>query len=163
MIASIPKRELIALDSDDGFIHGTYHRVEWGLSDMEATQEQKRRMGVLIINSLSPTRAGKGDSAVFWADSLAEQGYPVFRIDLPGIGDSYGDPMPDLVNFINRGGFARVISSSITEIVERYSLEGVVVLGLCAGAVSAIYAASVTCMCRGLILLDPKQRRSSHH
>jgi pimeloyl-ACP methyl ester carboxylesterase len=110
---------------------------------------------VLFLNSLSPTRAAAGDTAVFWADSFAKQGYPSFRVDPPGFGDSDGEPPPDLLGFINSGGYASSDSFVINELTRRFNLSGVVIAGLCAGAVSAIYAAAASKESVGLVLLDP--------
>jgi pimeloyl-ACP methyl ester carboxylesterase len=41
------------------------------------------------------------------------------------------------------------------ELSERFGLSGVVVVGLCAGAVSALYTAAASKECRGLVLMDP--------
>src|SRR6202034_2178754 len=58
-------------------------------------------IGVLFLNPLSTPRALIGDTAVYWASSFAAQGYPSLRIDLPGLGDSYGELPKDLLTFIN--------------------------------------------------------------
>jgi pimeloyl-ACP methyl ester carboxylesterase len=151
----IEKRELFVLNGGDAVVRGTFHRTHNDNPLEKSRTDGRSRVGVLLINSLSPTRAGKGDSSVYWADSFAEAGYPTFRIDLPGFGDSDDDPPKDLLAFINRGGYAKVISAKAKEIRERFNISGVVLMGLCAGAVSAIYAAPAVAECRGLILLDP--------
>jgi len=113
------------------------------------------RLGLLLMNSGFLPRAGIGDSSVYWADSLARLGYPVFRLDLPALGDSGGDIPVDLLDFINTAGYATVLSEAVTSIVERHNLAGMAILGHCAGAVSALFAAATCRYCRGLILLDP--------
>jgi pimeloyl-ACP methyl ester carboxylesterase len=110
---------------------------------------------VVILNSLSPTRAAAGDSAVYWADSFAKAGYPAFRIDMPGFGDSDGNPPPELLKFINSGGYGPIASALVRELSEQFRLSGVVVVGLCAGAVSALYTAAASKDCRGVVLMDP--------
>jgi pimeloyl-ACP methyl ester carboxylesterase len=138
-------RRLIALHGLGAVVRGAYH------IESEGTQ----RMGVLILNSLSPTRAAAGDSAVYWADAFAKSGYPAFRLDMPGFGDSDGDPPPELLKFINTGGYGPVASALMRELSEQFDLSGVVVVGLCAGAVSALYTAAASKDCRGLVLMDP--------
>ena len=64
-------RQLITLHGVGGLVRGTYHKA-----DGESSEAQ--RVGILILNSLSPTRAAAGDSAVYWADSFARSGYPAF-------------------------------------------------------------------------------------
>ncbi|MFZ0664724.1 MAG: alpha/beta fold hydrolase, partial [Acidimicrobiales bacterium] len=141
-------RQLITLDGIGGIVRGTYHKPLGGGPGAPRT-------GVLILNSLSPTRAAAGDSAVYWAESLAKYGYPAFRLDMPGFGDSDGNPPPELLKFINTGGYGPIASALMRELSERFSLSGVVVVGLCAGAVSALYTAAASKECRGLVLMDP--------
>jgi pimeloyl-ACP methyl ester carboxylesterase len=141
-------RQLITLHGVGGIVRGTYHKA-----DGESSEAQ--RIGVLILNSLSPTRAAAGDSAVYWADSFARSGYPAFRLDMPGFGDSDGNPPPELLKFINTGGYGPIASALMRELSERFGLSGVVVVGLCAGAVSALYTAAASGECRGLVLMDP--------
>jgi pimeloyl-ACP methyl ester carboxylesterase len=76
-------------------------------------------------------------------------------LDLPGLGDSDGVIPADMLEFVNRGGYSPVLSATLKELVERFSLSGVIIVGLCAGAVSALYAAAISRQCRGLVLLDP--------
>jgi pimeloyl-ACP methyl ester carboxylesterase len=141
-------RQLITLHGLGGMVRGTYHKAHGESSEAPRT-------GVLILNSLSPTRAASGDSAVYWAESLARSGYPAFRLDMPGFGDSDGNPPPELLNFINSGGYGPIASALMKELSERFSLSGVVVVGLCAGAVSALYTAAASKECRGLVMMDP--------
>jgi pimeloyl-ACP methyl ester carboxylesterase len=155
MTKGIEKRELILLKTNDGIVRGTYHRAYDRNRGSEANLIERNRVGVLFLNSLSPTRAATGDSAVFWAQSFAEQGYPSFRVDPPGFGDSDGDPPAELLGFVNGGGYASSASSIVNELTRRFNLAGVVIVGLCAGAVSAIYTAAANRQSKGLVLLDP--------
>jgi len=152
MIQAIAKRELMVLDGLGVRLQGTYHRPAGGLSVASGAGD---RVGILFVNSLSLPRAESGDSAVHWADAMAMQGYPTFRIDLPGLGDSAGNASTDLLDRINGGEFASVTTAVMKEIVSRFELSGLVVFGHCAGSVSAVYAGAATSECRGLILLDP--------
>jgi pimeloyl-ACP methyl ester carboxylesterase len=148
---SIATRELITLDCDGTRLHGTYHRV----TQRDSSAAAQNRVGVLFVNSLSLPRAASGDSAVHWADAIAALGYPSFRIDLPGLGDSQGQSSTDLLDLINAGGFTAVAASVVNQLIERYRLTGIILFGHCAGSVSALYAGAASPECKGLILLDP--------
>src|SRR5271154_6327892 len=141
-------RELIALAIDGVCVRGTYHRPPQESSE-------NSRTGVLFHNPGFLPRAGIGDSAVGYADAFAKTGYPCFRIDVPGLGDADGESPKDLLDFINTGGYAPVLSATVKELVERFGLSGMVLVGHCAGAVSTLYAARVSKECAGLVLLDP--------
>jgi pimeloyl-ACP methyl ester carboxylesterase len=110
---------------------------------------------VLFLNGFLATRASDGDAFVYLANSLAKHGYPCFRLDLPGYGDSEGDPPEEWLNFIDHGGYASIASAKIKELVKRFNLSKVIIAGHCAGAVSAIYTAAAGRECGGLVLLDP--------
>ncbi|WP_260740800.1 alpha/beta hydrolase [Tunturiibacter lichenicola] len=155
MKLSIENRELFALDTNDGIVIGTYHKAYDEKSISNSTSLEEKRLGVLFLNSLTPTRSATGDSAVYWADALAESGYPSLRIDLAGLGDSTGNPPADLLGFINTGGYASLVSTKVSQLMERFSLSGFIIVGLCAGAVSALYTAAACKDCKGVILMDP--------
>jgi pimeloyl-ACP methyl ester carboxylesterase len=156
MDQAIEGRELITLAGQGVIVRGTFHRPRTSSSGLEPGASTRNRIGIVFLNSLSLPRAATGDSAVYWAESFADSGYPSFRLDLPGLGDTAGNIPLELLNFINAGGYASIASAKIDELVQRFHLLGVVLVGHCAGTVSAIYAAA-TCAgkCKGLVLLDP--------
>jgi pimeloyl-ACP methyl ester carboxylesterase len=61
----------------------------------------------------------------------------------------------ELLDFINAGGFGSAASEAVRELVERFNLSGVIIVGHCAGVVSALFAAEKCPQCRGLVLMDP--------
>lgn len=149
----IETRQLITLGADGVLVRGTYHEVPGKVQD--GSNAQGKNIGVVFLNPLSTPRTLIGDSAVFWASSFAAEGYPSLRFDLPGLGDSYGETAKDLVTFINEAGFAAIAASKIREFTKTFGLSGVVIYGHCAGAVTAVYAASECQECKGLIITDP--------
>ncbi len=121
-------------------------------------QDDNHGVGVLFVSAGVTPRAASGDSAVHWADCLAQRGYPTFRFDLPGLGDSDGDLSAKEIDFdalVNEGAFGPVVSRIADQVTERFHLRGVVVIGHCAGAVTALYSAAANSHIKGLILLDP--------
>lgn len=148
-------RELIELKGHGAAVRGTLHRAHNDASDRGSNDRAQGQVGIVFLNSMSSTRAAFGDSAVHLADALAECGYPVFRLDLPGFGDSDGDLPADLLDVVNRGGLASIASAKITELTSQFQLKGVILQGHCAGAVSAIYASRACKECCGLILMAP--------
>jgi pimeloyl-ACP methyl ester carboxylesterase len=156
MNALIEMRELIALSVDGVIIRGTYHRPRAAGLNSQREPEEQTSIGILFLSGLYATRASTGDAAVGWADAFAEDGYHCFRIDLPGYGDSDGDPPEDWLGFINRGGYAQVTAAIVKQLIRRYSLNSLILAGHCAGAITAIYSAeTIGAECAGLILIEP--------
>jgi pimeloyl-ACP methyl ester carboxylesterase len=155
MNETIETRELFVLDGSDVLIRGTYHKASVDNSGAQPHLAAGGRLGVVFLNSTSSTRAANGDAAIYLAESFAKCGYPSFRLDLPGFGDSEGDHPEDLLGFICRGGYASIASAKIKELVARYNLSGVVIAGHCAGSVSALFTAVTSKECRGLVLIGP--------
>lgn len=141
-------REVIRVMVGELCIRGTYHRPQNGKSS-------QKRVGVLFVNHGFLPRSAPGDSAVHWAESLAKLGYPCFRVDLPGLGDSDGEVTTEWLDRVHAGEYAGTLSVIVNNLTRRFSLSGMVIAGHCAGAVTAMYAASRNKECRGLILTDP--------
>ncbi|HEY1903554.1 MAG TPA: alpha/beta fold hydrolase [Terracidiphilus sp.] len=148
-------RELITLDGLEVIIRGTYHKRREGISDSRSNRINPGRVGVVFLSGLAATRAAQGDAAVYWGDSLGECGYECFRLDLPGFGDSEGDPPEDWFQFIDNGGYASIASAKIKELAARFNLSDFVIMGQCGGAVTAIFTAAISRECKGLILMEP--------
>jgi len=148
VVRAIQNRELITVTAGEARLRGTYHKPPG----------RPAPVGVLFINSGWAPRAAFADAAVGWADSFAQQGYPCFRMDLPGLGDSEGT-LPrkwvELCDLINNGHFVSSVSSAAKNLADRYRLSGMVVMGHCGGAISAIYAAAAADHIKGVVVLDP--------
>jgi pimeloyl-ACP methyl ester carboxylesterase len=151
-------REIITVDVGGLCLRGTYHRSPERLALTASASEGYRRIGILFPNSGVLPRAATGDSAVYWADSFATYGYPSFRFDLEGLGDSDGTPPARVLDFlasVNVGSYAPQISAIAKNIASRFDLSAVILMAHCAGTVSALYAAAASDEVKGLILLDP--------
>jgi pimeloyl-ACP methyl ester carboxylesterase len=155
MRRSIGKRQIVSVTVDGHRLSGTFH-----LPPCQGGSPPSRRTlpGVLFLNPGVLPRSANGDSAVYWAESLALAGYSAFRFDLPGLGDSDGEPPSEVIDFqhlVNAGHYGPVVSALVKELAARFSMPGIIVVGHCAGAVSALYAAPETPEIKGLVLLDP--------
>lgn len=158
MLSSIDTRELISVAASGLCLRGTFHRALDHGSDSRRGFGENKRTGILFLNSGFVPRASGGDAAVYWAEAFANCGYPSFRFDLPGLGDSDGY-LPakrlDFAHLVNTGHYAPSVCTLANHLTERFNLSGVVLVGHCAGAVSAIYAAAASSHFKGVIALDP--------
>lgn len=156
MKRAIECRELFELESVTPTIRGTYHKPPCRGTAALSGAPPLSDVGILFLNGLYAPRSSNGDAAVYWAESFATCGYHCFRVDLPGYGDSDGDAPEDWLDFINRGGYALSAAAAMKELISRFRLSGVIIIGHCGGAVSAIYAAAAAdSRCLGLVLMDP--------
>jgi pimeloyl-ACP methyl ester carboxylesterase len=145
---AIETRELLSVAVDGVRLQGTYHKPTEEIAPTD-------RVGLLFLNHGFLPRAAPGDSAVYWCDSLAQSGYPCFRFDLPGLGDSEGDPPPQMLEIVNAGKYAPIVAALLKALVERFHLDGIVIVGHCAGAVTALFTAPLVKDLKGLVLTDP--------
>jgi pimeloyl-ACP methyl ester carboxylesterase len=156
--AAIETREVITVGVGGVRVRGTYHKPRDEKPDSPMDKDENNGIGLLFLSAGVAPRSAPGDSAVYWADSFAKCGYRCFRFDLPGLGDSDGDLSggeTDFDSLINDGGYGPVVCDLTIELVERFNLGGVVIIGHCAGAVTALYSAAVNERIKGLVLLDP--------
>jgi len=150
---AIETREVVNVNVDGNCLRGTYHKPLDGTLDLSGSLRGQNRVGVLFLNPGFLPRASP--SAVYWADSFAKGGYPAFRFDLPGLGDSEGQVPEKMLEFVSGGGYASILSAIVREVTEQFGLSGVVIMGLCAGAVTALFTAAVSKDCVGVVMMDP--------
>lgn len=117
-------------------------------------------IGLLWVNFGYVPRDGHGGLAVHASDALAAQGVPCFRFDLPGLGDAPG-PLParthDFFPVVTSGAFTEVTVELVEHLCAKEQLDGVVIAGLCGGAVNAIFTADAAKgRVKGLVLLEPE-------
>jgi pimeloyl-ACP methyl ester carboxylesterase len=102
-------------------------------------------VGVILLNTGLNYRIAWHRLNVKLARALCGEGYHVLRFDTHGIGDSEGDiPAGDVVAHhvaIERGLFMQDTLAAIDFFLNRTGLEKVVLMGLCGGALTAMYAA----------------------
>ncbi|MBN2492899.1 MAG: alpha/beta fold hydrolase [Planctomycetes bacterium] len=146
-------RRILQPTLNGGRLVGTGHLPEPG--EVAGASD---RLAVVLVNFAQASRAGVGDLSVWIGDQLAAHGYPVFRFDLPGLGDSLGpapEPGQPLWCHIREGKHAETTTALLDHLRAEFPVERFVVGGLCAGAVTALYAAARRSEVAGVILLEP--------
>lgn len=108
-------------------------------------------VAVLIVNSGIIHRAGINRLHVRLARMLAASGYPCFRYDLPGIGDSEAAGAGDAIEQSNvTATMAAMHALRASDVAERF-----VIVGLCSGANHGFHAACTDPRIVGGVLIDP--------
>lgn len=106
---------------------------------------------VVLLNSGIVHRVGPARLYVRLARRLAEHGYPVLRMDLPGLGDSEplrGARSPGDQNVLG-------VSAAMDRLEALGVAKRFVLLGLCAGATTSFQLACVEERVAGVVLIDP--------
>lgn len=156
-------RHVLNIDVPSARLVGTAHLPQ--LLD-EAGQPDancdRHRVGVLLINPGPAPRAGNSDLSVHICDALAADGFLAFRFDMPGVGDSPGSAPLEVETYwqeVLQGRNDLPLLDLLSELRKQFSLDGLIVGGLCAGAVTAIRCAEIDERdIAGLLLLEPNFR-----
>jgi alpha-beta hydrolase superfamily lysophospholipase len=153
-------RKLLSIRTDGVLMQGTVHYGPAFSDDIKDRCGNEHRVGILFLNPGYLPRSARGDLYVRMADQLARNGHLVFRFDLPGLGESPGDLPENVLPFfvkVQTGQYAQETSLLVQEIVRQFGLQGLVLAGICGGAVTALFAAQkcIPGMVTGLVLLDP--------
>lgn len=108
-------------------------------------------IGTVLVVGGAQSRAGSHRQNVTLARHLARAGFPVLRFDLPGLGDSPGEPQ----SF--EGSAAHIRKAIDTLLTQAPGIDKVCLWGLCDGAsASLLYmAASPDLRVGGMALLNP--------
>ncbi|MBU8898693.1 hypothetical protein KRR26_24070 [Corallococcus sp. M34] len=135
------------------------HRL-WGTSHPVPAGTPARTVGFLFLNPGHVPRDGHAGLSARAADRLSAQGYPCFRVDLPGLGDTEG-PLPDTTAELYRqvcdGGFVPVSLELVEALCQRHGLDGLVLGGLCGAATTSTYLADRDPRgVRGVFLFEPE-------
>lgn len=140
-------------------------RIQWEGNTLVGTchlpeGEPASDVGFLFFNFGYVPRDGHGGLAAKVCDALAAKGFPSFRFDLPGLGDSSGTPpafAEDLFDHVTSGGYAACALAIARDRMQRFHLKKIVMGGLCGAAVTAIYTADRDpSVVGGLLLLEPE-------
>lgn len=141
-------RDALTIKIDGLLLHGTSHLAP-----------ASGKVGLLLLNSGSLPRSSRGDLYAHLADALAEKGFPCFRFDLPGLGDSQGDVPNEYAEFyelVQEGEYAGTVVRLARDLRKAYGLSGLVLAGICGGAQTSVFAAAKErdAGIAGLVLLD---------
>lgn len=149
-------RKALQLDIASKRLFGTLHDSSVNLPG----QQSSDRIGVLLMSFGQQPRSWVGDLGSSIADRLDARGYPTFRFDMPGLGDSPGDIpvyLEELWRDILLGAHEESLHALCDDLIRRFSLKGLVVGGFCGGAVTALYAVNMRSpLILGLVLLEPE-------
>lgn len=149
-VMKAPVRRIDIIDLPAGRCVGTVHEPAGTAS----------KVGLLWVNFGYVPRDGHGGLAAHASDAMASLGVPCFRYDLPGLGDSPGRLPATTHQFfpvVTSGQFTEVTRQLVLKVCEREHLDGLVIAGLCGGAVNAIFTADAEpTWVRGLVLLEPE-------
>ena len=119
-------------------------------------------VGVLLLNAGPAPRSGNSDLSVRIGDRLALRGFPVFRFDFGGLGDSSGPTPKDLDAYwheVLRGLNDDATAALLERIQREFGVARIVVGGLCAAALPSVRALDrAGAALAGLILLEPSFR-----
>ncbi len=151
-------RTSLKIDVEGYRLFGTMHD-KVSSNELEV-QKSASRTGVLILSFGQQNRSWVGDLASSIADRLEEKEYPVFRFDLPGLGDSPGELpvfLEDLGRDVQLGSHDRPLLALCNELVRKFSLQGLIICGNCGGAVAPLYLVNSRLpYLRGLVLVEPE-------
>lgn len=143
-------RRFMVVDLPGGRCVGTVHEPA----------QRTSRVGFLWVNFGYVPRDGHGGLAVHASEVMAARGVPCFRFDLPGLGDAPGPLLPhtqQFFPFVTSGGFTAVTTQLVRHLCAKEGLDGLVMGGLCGGAINAIFTGDqVPELVRGLVLLEPE-------
>jgi pimeloyl-ACP methyl ester carboxylesterase len=116
------------------------------------------RIGIIISVNAIKYRVGTFRLHVLLARRLCSLGYHVLSFDPEGIGDSEGEFEHKLLSEhyydIQTGKYSRDLADAIRYFTQSCSIESVVMLGLCGGAISVLMEGGDDPRVSGLILLN---------
>lgn len=107
-------------------------------------------IGVLMMVAGGPQyRIGGHRQLVLWARKMSAQGFPVFRFDFSGMGDSYGE-------FVQFDDVENDISAAIARFfAEVPSLKQLVLWGECNACSASLFYAHTDPRIKGIVMLNP--------
>jgi len=113
-------------------------------------EHNTHKRGIVFIVGGGPQyRAGGHRQLTLWSRRLCSEGYPVFRFDYQGMGDSYGE----FKGFTDLDNNIRTAINCFTE--EIPELDEIVLWGECDASSAILYYAYQDHRVKGIVLLNP--------
>ena len=145
-------RHILSVEIDGNPVIITFHQPK-------TFEPSRASTGIFFSNFGWVPRDGQGSFGSVLADDFAAAGFPAFRIDMPGMGDSPGS-VPDLAedfgNGVRRGEQVPAFSAAICDLMTRYAIKRVIVAGICAPFINAVFSwGEKRIPLHGIIALDP--------
>jgi exosortase A-associated hydrolase 1 len=122
-----------------------------GVLSLPEHANRTARVGVVIVVGGPQTRVGSHRQFVLLSRALSGEGYPVFRFDYRGMGDSTGSARDFESIDID-------IATAIDVLVRESGVSGIVLWGLCDGATAALMMAAGDRRVAGIVALNPWAR-----
>jgi len=121
----------------------------------EPSGRERRRRGVVLVNTGADYHIGAGRMNVSLARRWARRGYVVLRMDLAGLGDSdTRQGMPD--NEVFPTTAVEDVRVAIEFLRERYRVGDVTLAGVCSGAYHALRAAVAAVPLNRIFMINPE-------
>ena len=141
-------QSIVELSSHSSKIVGTLHH-----------STTPRRVALVLTNFGHVPRHGHCGLATRLCAIAATSDIPAFRVDLPGLGDSEGQIEPDYhawARSVREGEDAVALIQALDAIEADYGISEFIVGGLCAAAITAVFAHEVDDRIAGLLLIEPE-------
>jgi pimeloyl-ACP methyl ester carboxylesterase len=150
-------RRVVELGEGSVRMVGTYHHPRSGLGASSGL-EGADSPAFLFLNSGHMPRDGHASLVARMAEHVARLGYPSFRLDLPGLGDSPGqlpESLESLFQMMHDGCHVEPALAAARDIRRRYGFDTLVLGGLCAAAGTSLLAAARSPECvAGIVALE---------
>ena len=113
------------------------------------------RAAVVLLSVGANHRVGPGRMYVTFARQLAAGGFPVLRLDLPGLGDS-AEGGESARRFLYSDAAVPNVRDALSALSERCGAERFVLIGLCSGAYAAYRTAAEDPRVDAQVLINPQ-------
>jgi pimeloyl-ACP methyl ester carboxylesterase len=156
-----PDRATAVMETPDGAVAETIYPIHsscaamFGVLSEPADRTSRAACCALFLNAGAVRHIGPNRMWVEAARRWAARGVTALRLDLPGIGESEGDPRLDIPG-LYREVLVDQVELAMRSLRYRFGFQSFVAIGLCSGAFWAFHAALRNPEIRSAILLNPR-------